>query len=107
MDVLLLGLDSHAKGSVRKHVGAQGASRVRFHSHSLDEDTLPKSGRWDVIFVSSRVKAYPAVAESLRKNGLEGLKIVFTEKEHLRSAIEFWGTEVYSYLLKPLNRELF
>jgi len=107
MEVLLLGVDSHAKTFLRKHVEAQAASKAHLHSCAL-EDTGPlQSGQWDLIIVGDAVQSHPELANLIKKDRVPGLKIVLTERENLRSAFEFWGTKVYSYLLKPLGRELF
>jgi signal transduction histidine kinase len=63
--------------------------------------------KWDVIILDWGVRSYPALAKALKSEARRALKIVLTEKEHLKSSIEFWGSNVYSYLLKPINPSLF
>ncbi len=106
MDALLLGLDGASKRFLREHLGANSGAKVRFVSHPLEKDQVPATLRWDVILLDRRTRDYPCLANAIKKNQLEGLKIVLTEKEDLRASIHFWGTAVYSYLLKPVDRDL-
>ncbi|MBI4459449.1 MAG: HAMP domain-containing histidine kinase [Acidobacteria bacterium] len=107
MDVLLLGAEQPVTKFLREHITAATPSRVSFSAFSAEDAAIPKSGRWDLIVIDRKVKANAGVAEAILTDRLEGIKIVLTEKGHLRSATEFWGTGIYSYLLKPINRQLF
>ena len=107
MDVLLLGVDPPVKRFLRQCVGASSPSPVRFHSLPYEGGIAARPGSWDVVVLDRKVNANPELAKAIKQDRLQGLKIVLTEKENLRSAIEFWGTGVYDYLLKPLNRESF
>ena len=107
MDVLLLGVDSHAKSFLRKHLEVQAAPKARLHSCALEDNVAPQNGHWDLIIVGGAVQSHPELTNLIKKDRVQGLKIILTERENLHSAFEFWGTKVYSYLLKPLHRELF
>ena len=106
MDTLLLGVDAPFKRLLRESPGAASVPKVRFSSHSLKGDRVPEVRRWDLILFDGKVRIYPRLAEAIKQNQVEGLKIVLTEKGDLRLAIDFWGTSIYSYLLKPVDREL-
>lgn len=107
MDVLLLGIDPTMKKFLREQIAPTTPSKPRFYSPPLDHGSVPVTGRWDLVVLDRKVKAHGELAEAIKTNQVEGLKIVLTERENLHSAIEFWGTGIYSYLLKPINRELF
>ena len=106
MDVLLLGIDGAFRRFLRDCIGPSGVPKVQFSSHSLKGDRVPEVVRWDLVFLDGKVSAHPQLADAIKKNQIEGLKIVLTEKGDLRPAIDFWGTTIYSYLLKPVEREL-
>lgn len=107
IEVLLLGLDTAVEGLLRESAGPPGFRDVHFHSSPLESGTLPRNGGWDAMVLDRRVQSLTDVADAIKRNKLEGLKIVLTEKENLHSDIEFWGSDVYSYLLKPVDRQLF
>lgn len=106
MNALLLGIDGAFKRFLRECIAASGVPRARFCSHSLKGDRVPEVRRWDLIFFDDKVRIYPPVAEAIKENDLEGLKVVLIEKKDLRPAINFWGTSIYGCLLKPVDREL-
>ena len=107
MGVLLLGVDPPVRKFLREYLTSEAPSRVSFHTLPLEGMKIPKMSRWDLIVIDRKVIAHAEVAEAIRTNKLEGLKIVLTEKGNLHSAIAFWGSGIYSYLLKPINRQLF
>jgi signal transduction histidine kinase len=104
--VLLLGVEPPVKKFLRQHIVAVNSSKVCFDSPPLEGTAAPKQGRWDVIFIDRKARSSNAAA-ALKADKIQGLKIVLTEPENLHSAIEFWGTGVYSYFLKPINPALF
>ena len=106
MNALLVGIDGAFKRFIRECIGASGVPRVRFCSHSLKGDRVPEIRRWDLLFFDDKVRTYPHLAEAIQGNQLDGLKIALIEKRDLRPATDFWGTGIYSYLLKPVEREL-
>jgi signal transduction histidine kinase len=73
----------------------------------MEGDKIPKQGRWDLVVIDQKLRTHPDVAAAIISNKIQGLKVVLTEAEHLHSAIGFWGTGIYSYLLKPVNKKLF
>ena len=107
MDILLLGVDPQTKRFLREQMAPTVSSRICFHNPSLEGEQIPRQGRWDLIVIDRKVKAHSEVAKAIKTNKIEGLKIVLTEPGNLQSAIEFWGAEIYSYFLKPINRQLF
>lgn len=107
MDVLFLGVDSRVASLLRKHLGSQATSKIRVHSLSADGSADLQSGRWDVMILGANVRFHPRLAELVKHDRLQGLKLVLTDKDDLQPTIEFWGTHVYSYFLTPINRELF
>ncbi|MBI4442683.1 MAG: hypothetical protein HY649_04840 [Acidobacteria bacterium] len=107
MNVLLLGVDPPVKKFFREHIAATNSSKVRFQAPSIEGENTPCQGRWDLIIIDWKTKAHAKLVEAIQTDQIEGLKIVLTEKENLHSALEFWGTGIYSYFLKPINRQLF
>src|SRR3970040_588614 len=101
MEVLLLGIDPSAKRFLREHLAPTVSSRICLHNPALEGEQIPRQGRWDLIVIDRKVGAHQELAEAIKSNKIKGLKIVLTEPENLHSAIEFWGTEIYSYFLKP------
>jgi len=73
----------------------------------VEEAVELRSGHWDVVIIDSKLKSHRRLSEMVKRDRFVGLKIVLTEISDLHSTIEFWGTRVYSYFLKPINRELF
>jgi signal transduction histidine kinase len=107
INVLLLGVEPSAENALRKY--ATGATRTPVKFHSAAQETWPavEPTAWDLIVLDWSVRSSGALAKAIKRNSLQGLKIVLTEKENLDAAIEFWGAGIYRYLLKPINRELF
>ena len=107
MNVLLLGVDPPIKKFFREHIAATNSSKVHFQTPAMEGEDVPCQGRWDMIFIDWKAKAHAKLVEAIQTDQIKGLKIVLTEKENLRSALELWGTGIYSYFLKPINRQLF
>lgn len=103
----MLGVEQNISSSFWRSLEADESSKLHVHRCSIENSTDLEKGDWDVIVVGSKVQFHLPLADSIRKKHIQGLKIVLTEKENLRAAIDFWGSEVYSYLLKPVNRDLF
>ena len=107
MNLLILGVSPGVVDLLRNYIATLGGTGVRVHSSSLEDDRSLQSFRWDVVIVDSEVQSHTELALQVKKNRIPGLKLILTDKERLQSSIHFWGTGVYSYLLKPVNRQLF
>lgn len=105
--VLLLGIEPAAESALRKYAADDARTPVKFHSPAQETWPAIEPAAWDLIVLDWRVRNSPALAKAIKKNNLQGLKIVLTEQENLDTAIEFWGAGIYRYLLQPINRELF
>lgn len=106
MDLLLLGADRAFQKRLRECLSGSPVPKLRIFSHSLRSDQLPENPRWDVVFFDGRVRNFPRLSDAVKKNQIEGLKVVLTDKEDLQENIDFWGPSIYTCLLKPVEAEL-
>ena len=107
MDILLLGVDPPVKRFLGEHMILANPSKASLHSPSLEGEDVPRQGRWDLIVIDQKVKLHKKLVEAIKTEKIKGLKIVLAETENLHSEIEFWGTGIYSYFLKPIHPLLF
>ena len=106
INVLLLGVETPERNTLRQCIADSGQSAVRFFSPEPEAWQGIEPGTWDLIVLDWNVGSSPGLARAIKRNDLQGLKIVLTEKKNLESAIDCWGAGIYRYLLKPINKEL-
>ena len=79
-NVLLLGVEPSAESALRKYAADATRTPVEFHSPAQETWRAIEPAAWDLIVLDRNVRSSRELARVIKKNGLQGLKIVLTEE---------------------------